>query len=111
MYVPLTMFVGPQGNAFKRVRLAFKAYGFTEPEPDHITGGDSTGAYVSNITRQYVADLSEGEAVAVIEFGLTHGVGDLEYYAQNPASLLYATTQELKHNYQDRMDRLGTKRM
>ncbi len=110
MYVTLVQFIGQQGNAFERIGLAFQAYGFTPPSPDTITGGEATGGYVSNIVKQYQADLTEGETIAIIEFGLTHAQGDLEYYRKDPGSLLY-TAQELAMNYQDRLERKGTRYM
>jgi len=92
--------IGQPGRAFKRVCLAFQAYSFAPPEPDEITGGTAEGAYVSNILPQYQAHLSQDETRAIIEFGLTHSVGDLEYYVREPSSLLY-TAQELGNIYAD----------
>jgi hypothetical protein len=100
MKVPLTMFVGEPGRAFERVCLAFQAYGFEPPKPDEITGGNASGVYVSNILPQYQAALSQDETLAIIEFGLTHSVGDLEYYVREPRSLLH-TVQELGSIYAD----------
>ena len=100
MKVPLNMFVGETGRAFERVCLAFRAYGFEPPKPDETTGGNASGAYVSNILPQYQSDLSQDETLAIIEFGLTHPVGDLEYYARDPRCLLH-TVQELGSIYAD----------
>ena len=100
MKVPDTMFIGETGRAFERVCLVFQAYGFEPPLPDEITGGTASGAYVSNILPQYQANLSQDEARAIIEFGLTHSVSDLEYYVRDPRSLFY-TIQELGSIYAD----------
>lgn len=66
MTISKSEFIGTNGAAFERVGLAFEALGYRTPRPD--TGSD--GAYALNIVEQYRADLSEDEALAVIEYGL-----------------------------------------
>lgn len=60
-----TRWVGSEGAAFERVGMAFQKFGYRAPKPD--SGG---GAYVLNIAAQYVADLSESEALAIIKYAL-----------------------------------------
>lgn len=62
-----TQWIGPGGAAFERVGLAFEQLGYRKPHPD---SGASSGAYASNIAQQYAADLSEREALAIVNYGL-----------------------------------------
>ena len=64
--------IGREFGAFRRVSLAFNQLGFNPPRPDYGSGGK--GAYVMNIVRQYQADLSPDQAMAIIRYGLNYPI-------------------------------------
>lgn len=74
------LWIGKEGAAFERVGLAFQACGYLPPTPD--TNAD--GAYAMNIAEQYRADMSRGQALAVINCGLSH---PREYFIGTKLSL------------------------
>lgn len=69
-----------RGAAFERVELAFRALGYDAPAAD---APGNAGAYASNIAAQYAADLTEDEALAVIDYGLSHDLDALKDWAQS----------------------------
>lgn len=61
-----SQWIGKEGAAFERVGMGFESLGYRAPRPDD--GGE--GAYAMNIARQYEADLSQREALAIIRWAL-----------------------------------------
>lgn len=74
-------YIGSEGAAFERVRLAFRIYGFRPPRPDTISGGEANGAYVMNILNQYQ---DEQEAMAIVRYGLEHNRQSLQQEVEHP---------------------------
>ncbi len=98
MKIALTRYIGPEGAAFERVGLTFRAYGFLPPTPDS-TGGE--GAYVGNIVNEYQGHLTQNQTLAIIEHGLVSTRADLEREILDQQMRLYSI-QELGDTYEQR---------
>jgi len=63
-----SQWIGSEGAAFERVSMAFESLGYSAPRADE--GSNGGGAYAMNIVRQYAADLSDQDALAIVNYGL-----------------------------------------
>lgn len=68
--------IGAEGAAFARVGLAFEQLGYRAPRADDGTNG--VGGYAMNIARQYAANMSERQALAVIAYALDSSRAELQ---------------------------------
>lgn len=70
-----TRWLGTEGAAFERVCLAFEALGYRRPSKPEGSDGD----YAANVSAQYIADMTENEALAVVKWALASSILAIKY--------------------------------
>ena len=79
-------YIGPNGAEFERASLAFQICGFVPLQEEIIHGERTGGGFIMNLINPYLwsNDLTEEQALAIIEYGLHSSREKLSRELSNP---------------------------